>query len=256
MNNNENIMNIKLTRGYRIAFTIVGFIIIGLTLLGYINLYDKRWEDMEYYTYMALCIIGMVLGVVFILVNFNLQNRIIQFGMVAFIVFIVTSAAWNDKFKIGCILFVLDMAAFVITMRFKNVFSTVVTMSISFLIIIIPMSIVAKYIDIKYAYVEIYLFITIFLVTYRFNGVKMNQFFIDKCMGFNKESKTYDLEQLKNQITLVYLVVFIALNVTNYFYGNNSNIANLINNSFLTGVTVTQVDWNKIIYYFKMEAKK
>lgn len=70
-------------------------------------------------------------------------------------------------------------------------------------------------------------------------------------IGFEEESKTYDSEQLKNQILFMYMVVFVCLNIWLYQEQIDSETWNLINNSFLTGLAIIQIDWNKIMFYFK-----
>ena len=70
-------------------------------------------------------------------------------------------------------------------------------------------------------------------------------------LGYKEESKTYDDEQLKNQILLIYMVTFIFLNVWLFRETIDTDIWNLINNSFLTGLAIIQIKWNKIVFYFR-----
>ena len=97
----------------------------------------------------------------------------------------------------------------------------------------------------------LYVLFSLFIVFYRILGKTINQWFIAKMMGFEEESKTYDSEQLKNQILFMYMVVFVCLNIWLYKEQIDSETWNLINNSFLTGLAIIQIDWNKIIFYFK-----
>lgn len=58
-------------------------------------------------------------------------------------------------------------------------------------------------------------------------------------------------EQLKNQILLIYMVTFVFLNVWLFQETIDTDIWNLINNSFLTGLAIIQIKWNKIVFYFR-----
>lgn len=91
---------------------------------------------------------------------------------------------------------------------------------------------------------------SLFIVVYRILGKIINQWFIDKMLGAEEESKTYDDEQLKNQILLIYMLIFVCLNVWLYQEKIDSETWNLINNSFLTGLAIIQIDWKKIVFYF------
>ena len=111
--------------------------------------------------------------------------------------------------------------------------------------------IVFKLIGENYSMLVLYVLFSLFIVFYRILGKTINQWFIAKMMGFEEESKTYDSEQLKNQILFMYMVVFVCLNIWLYKEQIDSETWNLINNSFLTGLAIIQIDWNKIIFYFK-----
>lgn len=78
----------------------------------------------------------------------------------------------------------------------------------------------------------LYVLFSLFIVFYRILGKTINQWFIAKMMGFEEESKTYDSEQLKNQILFMYMVVFVCLNIWLYKEQIDSETWNLINNSF------------------------
>lgn len=111
--------------------------------------------------------------------------------------------------------------------------------------------IVLKLIGENYSMLVLYVLFSLFIVFYRILGKTINQWFIAKMIGFEEESKTYDSEQLKNQILFMYMVVFVCLNIWLYQEQIDSETWNLINNSFLTGLAIIQIDWNKIMFYFK-----
>ena len=124
-------------------------------------------------------------------------------------------------------------------------------MSVCATIFLILTIIVFKLIGENYSMLVLYVLFSLFIVFYRILGKTINQWFIAKMMGFEEESKTYDSEQLKNQILFMYMVVFVCLNIWLYQEQIDSETWNLINNSFLTGLAIIQIDWNKIIFYFK-----
>ena len=165
--------------------------------------------------------------------------------------FLIAGFIFNELFRFGIILFVATMVMYFITIRFKNIFSTVVTMSVCATIFLILTIIVFKLIGENYSMLVLYVLFSLFIVFYRILGKTINQWFIAKMMGFEEESKTYDSEQLKNQILFMYMVVFVCLNIWLYKEQIDSETWNLINNSFLTGLAIIQIDWNKIIFYFK-----
>ena len=143
------------------------------------------------------------------------------------------------------------MAAYLIIMRFKNIFSTVVTMTVCATIFLVITLFVLKVVDENDETLAVYGMFSLFIVVYRIFGRIINQWFIDKMLGYKEESKTYDDEQLKNQILLIYMVTFIFLNVWLFRETIDTDIWNLINNSFLTGLAIIQIKWNKIVFYFR-----
>ena len=124
-------------------------------------------------------------------------------------------------------------------------------MSVCATIFLMLTIIVLKLIGENYSMLVLYVLFSLFIVFYRILGKTINQWFIAKMIGFEEESKTYDSEQLKNQILFMYMVVFVCLNIWLYQEQIDSETWNLINNSFLTGLAIIQIDWNKIIFYFK-----
>ena len=164
--------------------------------------------------------------------------------------FLIAGFIFNESFRFGIILFAGTMFVYFITMRFKNIFSTVVTMSVCATIFLVLAIFALKLVDENYGILVLYCMFSLFIVVYRILGKIINQWFIDKMLGFEEESKTYDDEQLKNQILLIYMLIFVCLNVWLYQEKIDSETWNLINNSFLTGLAIIQIDWKKIVFYF------
>lgn len=106
---------------------------------------------------------------------------------------------------------------------------------------------ILKLVDKEYVLVVVYSMSSLYIVVYRAIGKKLNHWFIANVMGFKKESETYDDAQLKNQILLIYMVTFVLINLWVYLGKMDEHSWNLINNSFLTGLAIIQIDWNKLI---------
>lgn len=254
------IWNDKQNKLFHFISIVIGSLIIGVSVFVYMKMFDKArisGENLvELYGNMIFCIEGILLGVILIIINFNFKNLKVCVSLCIFLGILIGSIIWKEEFKFGFILFVVLIVIVGVTMRFKNVFSTILTMAVCSFGFILFASAILKYTNIENGNLFLYLTITSFLIFYRILGVKINQFFIGKILGFPTEASTYDKEQLINQVTLIYLVLFVLLNIQTYSMNLDENIATLINNSFLTGLIITQIDWDEIIYYFRKKEKQ
>lgn len=52
------------------------------------------------------------------------------------------------------------------------------------------------------------------------------------------------------------MLIFVCLNVWLYREQIDGETWNLINNSFLTGLAIIQIDWNKIVFYFGKDSNE
>lgn len=140
---------------------------------------------------------------------------------------------------------------FVLIKVFGKVVSTFITLGLSGILLEIFLMIMC--------YVEpnipvttfLYVSITLMLLIYNMFGVKINQFCIKNILGESKEKiEQYNYEELRNQINFVYLILFFVLNVF-YIFNSESSIstlANCVNNSLITGVCITNVNWKSLLW--------
>lgn len=251
----KTILNKKLGMLFHVCSITIGIFLIIVFAGFYTNFYNKTnyySENLiDLYSSMIFCIEGIVVGMILIIINFNFENPIIPKMFWGFCGIVIGSIIWNRTIRFGVILFIVMLIIIFLTFRFKNVFSTVCTMLIvSFGFILIGAAII-QYTNIKNENLVLYVLITLCFIVYRKYGVKINKCFIKHLLGYAHEAELYDVEQLVTQVTFIYLILFICLNVQTYNMEISENTATLINNSFLTGLTIMQIDWNKIVFYFQ-----
>lgn len=239
------------SKRFHIISIIIGVLLATVGTIIYFILYKNEADRFSYenIVYMIVCIEAIMFGIVLELINFedNLREKLV----LVILGFLIAGFIFDESFRCGIILLMVAVTAYSITMRFKNIFSTVVTMSVFATIFLILTLFVLKVVDENYGTLVLYCIFSLFIVIYRKCGVIINQWFIDKMLGFEEESKTYDDEQLKNQILLIYMLAFIFLNVWLYLRKIDNETWDLINNSFLTGLAIIQINWNKIVFYFR-----
>lgn len=244
------ILKQKQSKKFHIISIILGVILVGIGSKIYSFLYRHNTDGLSFenVVYMIVCIETIMFGVILFLINFeNGWRRIISLVIVGFL---IAGIIFNEQFRFGIILFVGTMIAYILTMRFKNLFSTITTISFCATFFLILTTVVLKLANGINARLLLYFMFSLFIVFYRVLGKRINQWFIARMLGFENESETYDDKQLKNQILLVYMIIFVFLNVSLYQEKIDGETWNLINNSFLTGLAIIQIDWNKIVFYF------
>ena len=68
-------------------------------------------------------------------------------------------------------------------------------------------------------------------------------------MWWGEELELYNYEYLKENLTVIYITIFVILNVSAALYNDKFGFYNLINNSFITAITITQINWSKIFNF-------
>lgn len=245
------IFNNNQSKVFHITSCIIGIVMVAVGTIIYSLLYKNKVGEFSYdnIVIMIVFIEVIVFGIVLLLINF--EGKL--YSKIGFLIagFLIAGFIFNKPFRFGTILAMGTMAAYLIIMRFKNIFSTVVTMTVCATIFLVITLFVLKVVDENDETLAVYGMFSLFIVVYRIFGRIINQWFIDKMLGYKEESKTYDDEQLKNQILLIYMVTFIFLNAWLFRETIDTDIWNLINNSFLTGLAIIQIKWNKIVFYFR-----
>ena len=232
-------------------FHVISLFLAVLLISGGIISYSWLYKNNSYrfsyekFMYMGICIELILLGTILVLINIkkDLVGKIVLviFG------FVMCGVLFNNLVRLGVILSVVTMFSYLIVMKFKNIFSTIITMSVCAMVFFVLLRQILKLVDKEYVLVVVYSMSSLYIVVYRAIGKKLNHWFIANVMGFKKESETYDDAQLKNQILLIYMVTFVLINLWVYLGKMDEHSWNLINNSFLTGLAIIQIDWNKLI---------
>ena len=145
---------------------------------------------------------------------------------------------------LGCVGMILVLASFNSLVKSFVTGITLLVYSLFWLIIAAALLIKIP----SYYYAITYSCITLCLITYLYFGTKMNNFFIRK-MGWREKSESYNYEDLKQNLTVIYITIFVLLNVSTALYNDKLDFYNLINNSFITVITITQIDWSKIFNF-------
>ena len=183
------------SKRFHITSIIIGVLLVTVGTIIYSLLYKNKAEGFSYenIAYMIVCIEVIMFGIVLGLINFedNLHGKLV----LVITGFLIAGFIFNESFRFGIILFVGTMFAYFITMRFKNIFSTVVTMSVCATIFLLLTIFVLKLVDENYGILVLYCMFSLFIVVYRILGKIINQWFIDKMLGF--EAKPMMMNNLK-----------------------------------------------------------
>lgn len=239
-----NIWNEKIKPKERWIMLVIGMVLtIGLSFV-YRKFYYSLGNSYNY-VYLADFVVFIALGIESIILTFNLHNKIISSVLFVLLGILLDQILTNNLFRVGSIILIITVIVFMITIIIKNIFSTVITFSMLSLPFMLIITIILNRLKIN-DYIVIYTGLVLFLLFYKLVGVKVNQVFIGKFMGFASDANKYDELQLKSQLNLIYVIVFVVLNINNVFIGDKAIVGNLLNNSFLTCLAVIQIDWKKV----------
>ena len=188
-----------------------------------------------------------VVGMILILTSFNIKNIRSNVGLSIIVAIILGLLIFSSSSIIPILVLVLDIIIFIVITFLAKSFVTVVTLSVYSLIwLIIAAALLSKMPS--YYYVITYSCITLCLITYLCFGTKINNLFIIK-MWWGEELELYNYEYLKENLTVIYITIFVILNVSAALYNDKFGFYNLINNSFITAITITQINWSKIFNF-------
>ena len=188
-----------------------------------------------------------VVGMILILTSFNIKNIRSNVGLSIIVAIILGLLIFSSSSIIPILVLVLDIIIFIVITFLAKSFVTVVTLSVYSLIwLIIAAALLNKMPS--YYYAITYSCITLCLITYLCFGTKINNLFIIK-MWWGEELELYNYEYLKENLTVIYITIFVILNVSAALYNDKFGFYNLINNSFITAITITQINWSKIFNF-------
>lgn len=243
-------MNDKMTRRKHVLTIGAGIIITFVTLIIYNYYYDHYMEKITIHTFevLALLALGISFGAALILINFtkkiNVCIGLILVGVAIERVLVDEKMRWG----IGVLFFTYFLA--LLFLSFINVLSTIITYICTLYIFLIVSILMTKCVPTIPQTLVLYVALSLHLLIYSICGVKINRWYIG-FMGFPVKAEEYDYEQLKNQILLLYLLLFVYLNVMLYIGKMNEEICSLMNNIFLTGVAIIQINWMTVYKFSK-----
>lgn len=246
---NNKIVNQDQSKKDHIITITIGIILCVIGVILYVFEYEKinnEWS-IDTYIHLTLYVLMIFLGIVFLLVNF--VNEWIKNILFVLLGIGIMGVLTSPQIRLGIFLFIIVSLTYIFCMRFKNIFSTWVTFFVLGILFLISALLIIKHIPNVNILLLIYLTCSIFMLVYSTFGVKINRWFIYN-LGNKEECEKYDDQQLKNQIYLLYLIFFIMINVFLYTGKTNNDAWNLVNNSFLTGLAILQVDMKKIVFFY------
>lgn len=238
----NKLWNEKVDFKTRIFMEIVGAIIFGVSLYFFMKLYDLG--EVGQYFNMMLCTVGAVIGVEFMVLPFNFNNKYIVYIGCIILGSLLATCYFSEYARTFFVLIILAIVSVILAFVMRKVFSAFVSFAVLSLVVIFSWSLMINYIP-QHIAVGVYISIVIGCFIYSLIGVKVNRTILGFLFGKDDE---YDDKQLKEHFNFIYMIIFISLNITNWFIGENQEVAAIINNAFITGTLIMNIDWKKMIF--------
>lgn len=199
-----------------------------------------------------LFVLGMLffLGTILVVVTLNMKNPGAKIILGALFLSFVVLAVLKESMRYAFIVLLLSWVIFFVVNVFGKVFSAFYTFIIFCIPTIIILNCLWKNVPNLNPTITLYVCFAIMLLVYNILGVKLNQLFMRIVLGYSPDKvKQFDYNELKNQINLIYLVAFVALNFSILFSEQSewSQLANGINNALITGVCITNINFKSLV---------
>lgn len=234
----------KSTRKEKVILFSLGILLIIATTIIFNVFIKKPLNEIENFVILLITPELGVLGIILILSNFNTKNKFIRSVLLILTGVLIGGMLFNNGIRYATFMFILAIIIVLVVVFFANAFITTFSLSLySIVWMIIAGFLLFRYPN--YQYAIIYSCITLGLITYLLFACKLNKYILKKFLG-EAISNDYDSETLKENLTVIYIVIFIILNISAALYNDKFYIYALINNSFLTVITILQVRWEKI----------
>lgn len=193
---------------------------------------------------------GLILGLIMIIAHFNFKNTAVILCMVLFLGVLIGVSIYSDFTRNIIITFFVELIVFGIVVIIFKFYSTITTLIVTSYIYLFILLLVVKFFGLNFQVnpsIFLYTLVTAFLIVFQLTGVKLNKFFIKRIMNQKQISEEYNYDLLKSHINIIYLLVFVIVNVTGLIYEQSAtfNFSNIINNCFLTILAFNQIDWKK-----------
>lgn len=255
----ENLFNTNFSKKLRAFFLVIGSLILAIAF-HFIKVFSSTYvfDLMSFDFYVTSIIIafstmGVLLGIVLLIINFNYKNKILRCFVFMLVGAIVVLFFYNLAVRAIVIsLVLLFLILFIISLIFR-VYCTLTTMSFLFCVYVLLLLGIVKLIVCFFPSITvspnilIYLTVTSFLVIYQILAVWINRQFILRVMIKPEKLETYTSEVMRSHISLIYVTGFIAVNATGLIYlESDYNFYNVVNNCFITAIALSQIKWNHI----------
>lgn len=158
-----------------------------------------------------------------------------------------------EKAQIAFLCFLGMLVLFVILKIFSKVASAVITFSLGVIVPIVLWIGLSHCLDL---YLSLYISITLYFLIYCVFGVFVNQKLLKHIFAHKDADKQYDYKELRNQINLLYAIIFIGLNIYILFNQDKQpyvDLATTVINGVISGVCIATVDWNALLWNKKAE---
>ena len=242
----------------RIAFWAVGIILIALSAylfsgfekyISHLTNMSLIFSDLNQLTNFAFSPELGALGIVFIAITFNYKNTKVKNIALLCGGFTIAAIVFVYALRVAFLFLLLDLIIFAVFILLTDSLVTVITLSLYSLPWALLISVLLNRFP-NYFYAVIYSSVTVCLITYMLFGTKLNKSILKSIFGANKANE-YNSKILKHNLTIIYIAIFILLNVSGDLYNDKFSIYNLLNNSFLTAITILSVDWKEAFHIEK-----
>ncbi len=194
-----------------------------------------------------------VIGLVLAISSLNLHNPYI-FCVLVFLLGVFTcELIHSEKVLFAFAMLIISIALFILFKAFEKVVCTFVTFSICSFSIILFYLLINLIPNMSHE-VKLYCSISIFVLLYNILGRLINRCFLRFMFGHSKENANeYGFSQLKNQINIIYLFAFVIINIgfMDSLFSTENPYASVVNNALLTGVCISNVKWQSILWFVK-----
>lgn len=206
-----------------------GAIFIILAVAFFYSAHTMGNTDINKFIYKMVAADCLVAGIllIYIALNKRIQRPL---GIIGFLVILISNRIMNIV-----ILFILTMVIALILLCVDRIVVTYLTGCIYLNLWAISGLIILKMYPKSDAYFVLYILTTGFLITYVLIGTPINRYILNKIY----KVVIYDKEVLANHMYVLYLIVFIFINLSPKRF---SEVATVINNSFVTLITMLTIN--------------
>ncbi len=227
-----------------------------LTITGSMMMFYKEYDFLEncadtndkMMIIMRLMIFSLILLLGIIHIYINIPYKWLTFVITVVGVILIGVFQMDLKLLLIPLIIGVSFGIYFTIKKFIFEFSVITTFVLYTLLAIVFYYVIAIFLPAVLKIGMTYLFFTFILMGYMYFGTKINKWFIKK-IDNEQNAHEFDYSYLKNDIFFIYLIVFVSINAANI----DSFDKDFIDNVFLIGLAIIQVDWNKLLRKNKIE---